>query len=52
MILDAADVTVVALDQDPQAVERAAAFEAEYGERFRFRRMNFVRSRELGRRTL
>lgn len=42
MILDAADVTVVALDQDPQAVERAAAFEAEYGERFRFRRMNFV----------
>jgi 16S rRNA (cytosine1402-N4)-methyltransferase len=26
MILEAADVSVVALDQDPQAVERAAAF--------------------------
>jgi len=47
MILEAADTTVVALDQDPQAVERAAALETEFGERFRFRRMNFADLEEL-----
>ncbi len=41
MILETADATVVALDQDPQAVERADAFKEEFGERFQFRRMNF-----------
>ena len=41
LILKAADATVVALDQDPAAVERAAALKQEYGERFRFHRMNF-----------
>ncbi len=42
MILEAADTTVVALDQDPQAVKRAEAFTQEFGDRFRFRRMNFA----------
>lgn len=47
LILEAANATVVALDQDPDAVERAAALEAEFGERFRFRRMNFANLEEL-----
>lgn len=41
MILEAADATVVAVDQDPEAVERADAFKQEFGDRFRFHRMNF-----------
>ncbi len=47
MILEAADTTVVALDQDPEAVERAVAFTREFGERFQFRRMNFANLEKL-----
>ena len=42
MILEAADTSVVALDQDPQAIERADQFTQEFGDRFQFRRMNFA----------
>ena len=41
LILEAADCTVVALDQDPYAAERAIELKARYGERFVFHRMNF-----------
>ncbi len=41
LILNAADCTVVALDQDPYAAERALALKQRYGERFVFHRMNF-----------
>lgn len=41
LVLEAANCTVVALDQDPAAVERAAELKARYGDRFRFHRMNF-----------
>lgn len=41
LLLEAAACTVVALDQDPQAVVRAAELEGRFGERFRFHRMNF-----------
>lgn len=47
LILEAAKTTVVALDQDPQAVERAEAFTREFGERFQFRRMNFASIEKL-----
>ncbi len=47
LILEAAETTVVALDQDPQAEARAAALKAEFGDRFRFRRMNFENLEEL-----
>ncbi|ADE56075.1 16S rRNA (cytosine(1402)-N(4))-methyltransferase RsmH [Coraliomargarita akajimensis] len=41
-LLGAAEgVTVVALDRDPEAVERAAEVEAEFGQRFRLVSMNF-----------
>lgn len=40
--LEAADdVLVVALDRDPEALQRAQAFEAEFGERFRIHHINF-----------
>ncbi|MGB0743936.1 MAG: 16S rRNA (cytosine(1402)-N(4))-methyltransferase RsmH [Opitutales bacterium] len=35
------NVSVVALDRDPEAVERAKAFKAEFGERFRICQLNF-----------
>ncbi|MFT4901681.1 MAG: 16S rRNA (cytosine1402-N4)-methyltransferase, partial [Lentimonas sp.] len=39
---DASDtVTVVALDRDPAAIERAAVIKAVYGERFRVHQINF-----------
>ncbi|MBC2608205.1 16S rRNA (cytosine(1402)-N(4))-methyltransferase RsmH [Pelagicoccus albus] len=41
LILNAADCTVVALDQDPQAVERSKELKSRYGDRFHFHRMNF-----------
>ncbi len=41
LVLNAADCTVVGLDQDPQAVARAAEIKERYGDRFRFHRMNF-----------
>ncbi len=41
LVLNAADCTVVGLDQDPQAVARAAEIKQRYGDRFRFHRMNF-----------
>lgn len=47
MLLEAANTTVVALDQDPQAVGRADAFSIEFGERFQFRRMNFANLESL-----
>lgn len=41
-LLNAAeDVTVVALDRDPAAVQRAASVSEEFGERFRLVSMNF-----------
>ncbi len=42
MILEAADCVVVALDQDPAAEARAVSLVEEFGERFRFHRMNFA----------
>lgn len=40
--LEAAEgVTVVALDRDPEAAERAAALKSLYGDRFHFYHMNF-----------
>lgn len=47
MILEAADTSVVALDQDPQAIERADQFTQEFGDRFQFRRMNFANLENL-----
>ena len=47
MILEAADTSVVALDQDPQAIERANQFTQEFGDRFQFRRMNFANLENL-----
>ncbi len=41
LILEAADCTVVGLDQDPQAVLRAARTEDRFGDRFIFHRTNF-----------
>ncbi len=41
LVLNAANCTVVGLDQDPQAVARAAEIKERYGDRFRFHRMNF-----------
>lgn len=46
-ILEAAQTKVVALDQDPQAEERAASLESRYGDRFIFRRMNFTNLDQL-----
>jgi 16S rRNA (cytosine1402-N4)-methyltransferase len=41
-LLEAADnVTVVALDRDPAAIPRAAALQAEFGDRFRLHHINF-----------
>ncbi|HAV14668.1 MAG TPA: 16S rRNA (cytosine(1402)-N(4))-methyltransferase [Opitutae bacterium] len=41
-ILESADdVTVVALDRDPAAIERSATIQAEYGDRFRIHQINF-----------
>jgi 16S rRNA (cytosine1402-N4)-methyltransferase len=41
-LLSAADdLQLVAIDRDPDAVERAKEVEAEYGDRFRFHQMNF-----------
>ena len=37
----APDLRVLALDQDPEAVERADSVKAAYGDRFRILRMNF-----------
>lgn len=34
-------VTVVALDRDPEALQRAESIKSEYGERFRIYRLNF-----------
>ena len=42
LILDAAETRVLALDQDPDAAERAKEFKAQYGERFQFQRRNFA----------
>lgn len=42
LILDAADTKVLALDQDPEAAERAREFERGYGERFQFLAKNFA----------
>lgn len=40
--LEASDeVTLVALDRDPEALVRALAFESEYGDRFRIHHLNF-----------
>ncbi len=47
LILEAADTTVVALDQDPDAARRAEAFTNEFGGRFQFRRMNFANLENL-----
>tara|TARA_B100000900_G_scaffold380415_1_gene366114 strand:+ start:739 stop:1695 length:957 start_codon:yes stop_codon:yes gene_type:complete len=47
LILEAADTSVVALDQDPQAIERADQFTQEFGGRFQFRRMNFANLENL-----
>ena len=47
MILEAADTRVVALDQDPQAVERASSLKAEYGDRFDLVATNFRNLGEL-----
>lgn len=47
LILEAADTRVIALDQDPAAEARAASLAAEYGERFAFRRMNFIDLEQL-----
>jgi 16S rRNA (cytosine1402-N4)-methyltransferase len=47
MILEAADTSVVALDQDPQAIERADQFTQEFGDRFQFRHMNFANLENL-----
>lgn len=41
LLLEAADCTVVALDQDPLAAGRAERMKERYGDRFRFHRMNF-----------
>ncbi len=41
LILKAADTKVLALDQDPEAGERAKEFERAYGDRFQFQRKNF-----------
>lgn len=41
LLLQAADCTVVALDQDPYAAARAAALQERFGSRLRFHRMNF-----------
>lgn len=41
LILEAADCTVVALDQDPHAAERAVELKKRYGDRFVFHRTNF-----------
>jgi len=41
LLLEAGATTVVALDCDPEAAERAAHLARQYGGRFRFRRMNF-----------
>ena len=42
LILDAADTNVLALDQDPEAAERAKELEGAYGERFQFQAKNFA----------
>ncbi|MEC7907645.1 MAG: 16S rRNA (cytosine(1402)-N(4))-methyltransferase RsmH [Verrucomicrobiota bacterium] len=42
LILDAAETKVIALDQDPDAAQRAKEFEAQYGERFEFQSKNFA----------
>lgn len=43
----AEDVTVVALDRDPEAIQRAECLKAQYGERFIFHAMNFGALAEL-----
>lgn len=35
------DVLVVALDRDPEAIQRASSFRSHYGERFRIHHINF-----------
>ena len=42
LILDAAETKVLALDQDPDAAQRAKEFEVQYGERFEFQSKNFA----------
>ncbi|MEN8660917.1 MAG: 16S rRNA (cytosine(1402)-N(4))-methyltransferase RsmH [Lentimonas sp.] len=37
----AEDVTLVALDRDPAAIERSAVLKAEFGDRFRIHQINF-----------
>lgn len=41
------EVCVLAIDQDPEAKARAAAFKSAYGERFQFHAMNFAQIKEL-----
>lgn len=41
LLESAEDVTVVALDRDPAAIERSAVLKAEFGERFRIYQINF-----------
>ena len=47
-LLNSADaVTVVALDRDPEAAERAEVFRSQYGDQFSFHAMNFGDIAEL-----
>lgn len=48
LILEAADTTVVALDQDPQAEARARQLKDEFGGRFHFVRANFSELESIG----
>ena len=47
MLESSPEVCVVAIDQDPEAEERALALKAIYGDRFRFYSMNFAEMGEL-----
>lgn len=47
LLESASDAVVVALDRDPAAVPRAETLRAEYGDRFRFHRINFGDLAEL-----
>ena len=47
MLESSPEVCVVAIDQDPEAEERALALKAIYGDRFRFYSMNFADMGEL-----
>ncbi|NCG08120.1 MAG: 16S rRNA (cytosine(1402)-N(4))-methyltransferase RsmH [Verrucomicrobia bacterium] len=47
LLKSANDVTVVALDRDPAAVQRAESLKAQYGEHFIFHAMNFGALAEL-----